>query len=91
MAGRPRRTGGEIADSFVLTRELPASRDMLLHKGKKIFRTGPFQIERVVLMNDDIEWRLFWKSINVVQKLGDMDSTQLRAWIISEIDELFAE
>jgi hypothetical protein len=88
--GRPRTSASEIADSFVLSRETGPSKDMALHKGKQIYRSWQnWQAERVVLMTDEIEWRLFWRGTHVVQRLGDMTPAELREWLITEIDELF--
>lgn len=88
--GRPRRPASEIVDGFRLSKEEGPSKDMGLHKGKKIFRSGrDWQAERVVLMNDEIEWRLFWKSHLVHTRLGEMEPTEMRDWLITEIDELF--
>ena len=87
--GRPRTTASEIADGFLLHREIGPSVGMSLHKGKQIYRSRQWQAERVVLMNDDIEWRLFWRGTHVVQRLGDMEPDEMRDWPITEIDELF--
>ena len=90
--GRPRIPPSKIADSFVLQLDLGPDARFPLHKGKKIFRgIQSWQAERVVLMNDEIEWRLFWRDTHVVQRLGDMTPDELRAWLIEEIDELYAE
>lgn len=90
--GRKRIPASEVADGFELKREVPPPKDMSLHKGKQIFRSrGRWQAERVVLMNDEIEWRLFWRGHHVVQRLGDMSPSELREWLITEIDELFEE
>ena len=88
--GRPRTPASQIADGFILRKELGPTRGMGLHKGKQIFRSSQgWQAERVVLMTDEIEWRLFWRGIHVVQRLGDMQPAELREWLITEIDELF--
>jgi len=88
--GRPRTSASEIADNFVLWKETGPSKGMALHKGKQIYRSvQSWQAERVVLMTDEIEWRLFWRGINVVQRLGDMQPAEMREWLITEIDELF--
>lgn len=88
--GRPRTSAAEIADNFVLWRERGPTRGIALHKGKKIYRSvQSWQAERVVLMNDEIEWRLFWRGIHVVMRLGDMTPEEMRDWLITEIDELF--
>lgn len=89
--GRPRTTSSEIADNFMLAREIGPSRGMRLHDGKKIYRSvQSWQAERVVLVTGEIEWRLFWRGINVVQKLGDMQPAELREWIIEEVEELYS-
>jgi len=90
--GRPRKPASEIADSFLLRKELGPSVGMALHKGKKVYYAyGGWQAERVILMNDEIEWRLFWKGHHVVQRLGEMTPEEMRDWLITEIDELFDE
>lgn len=89
--GRSRIPASEIADGFLLKHEVGPSKGMKLHKGKKIYRSRGFQAERVILMTDEIEWRLFWRGTHVVQKLGDMNPVEMREWLITEIDELFDE
>ena len=86
---RPRTPASEIADGFLLIYDKGPSKGIQLHKGKKIYRSREWQGERVVLLNDDIEWRLFWKGTHVHQRLGDMTPTEMREWLITEIDELF--
>ena len=87
---RPKTSAAEIADSFMLAKETGPSKGMSLHKGKQIYRgLQTWQAERVVLMNDEIEWRLFWRGTHVVMVLGDMTPVELREWLVTEIDELF--
>lgn len=89
---RPRIPASQIADSFELISEEGPSKGIRLHKGKQIYRSiQRWQAERVVLMNDDIEWRLFWRGTHVHMRLGDMSPTEMREWLITEIDELFDE
>tara|TARA_R110002167_G_scaffold65480_4_gene185318 strand:+ start:484 stop:765 length:282 start_codon:yes stop_codon:yes gene_type:complete len=90
--GRPRKPASQLADGFILCRELPPSTGMGLHQGKKIYRSGrDWQAERVILMDDRIEWRLFWRGIHVHQRLGDLEPTEMREWLITEINQLHEE
>lgn len=88
--GQPRTPASQLADGFMLSREFGPSPGMGLHKGKQIYRSGrDWQAERVVLMDDRIEWRLFWRGLHVHQRLGDLGPTEMREWLVTEIDELF--
>lgn len=90
--GRPRTPASQIVDGFSLAREVGPSVGMALHKGKKIFRSVQgWQAERVVMMDDEIEWRLFWRGHHVHMRVGDLEPTEMRDWLITEIDQLDEE